>query len=192
MIPKIVHFCYFWPEDNLPLYVYLAVASAKQCIQPEQIKFYIANGAPEPAGVWWQKIRELVTIVRVDPPDQIFGNPLAHVAHQSDVLRLQVLISDGGIYLDTDTICCKSFDNLLHEKCVLGLQGCGHSVGLGNAVILAEPNSEFLRLWLQEYKTFASKGRDDQWDYHSVQLPLILANQSGTSANGLLRILSEE
>ncbi len=43
--------------------------------------------------------------------------------------------------------------------------------GLCNAVILAQKNSKFLRLWLSTYKEFRSKGFDKYWDEHSVIIP---------------------
>ena len=39
--------------------------------------------------------------------------------------------------------------------------------GLCNAVIFAKPQSEFLQLWLLNYKSF----NKEQWDVHSVYLP---------------------
>jgi hypothetical protein len=41
--------------------------------------------------------------------------------------------------------------------------------------LLSEKNSEFVNLWLDEYKTFRSKGRDKYWNEHSVLVPEKLA-----------------
>jgi hypothetical protein len=59
----------------------------------------------------------------------------------------------------------------------MGQEGEGGSVGLTNAVILAEPNAEFLRLWYDSYRKFRSKGRDIFWNEHSVKVPAILAGR---------------
>jgi hypothetical protein len=47
--------------------------------------------------------------------------------------------------------------------------------GLCNAVILSKPNSKFAYKWLESYKSFKSKGRDEYWDEHSVVMPLKLS-----------------
>jgi hypothetical protein len=49
--------------------------------------------------------------------------------------------------------------------------------GLCNAVLLAEKNSEFIRQWMEEYRSFRSKGRDKFWNEHSGKIPLKLADQ---------------
>jgi hypothetical protein len=49
--------------------------------------------------------------------------------------------------------------------------------GITNAVILAEPNAPFLRRWLDAYRSFRSKGKDEFWDEHSVVLPAKLARK---------------
>ena len=45
--------------------------------------------------------------------------------------------------------------------------------GLANAVMIAEPNSPFLKRWYEMYRTFDYR----QWDYHSCKLPMILSQQ---------------
>lgn len=57
------------------------------------------------------------------------------IEHTSDFLRLIVLHTHGGIYLDTDVIVQKSFDLLPAN--FMGLEGFGgdHIQGINNAVI---------------------------------------------------------
>ena len=66
----------------------------------------------------------------------------------------------------------RDFDDLLNESVVLGREG---EFGLANAVILAEPNATFLVRWLDAYRSFRSKGKDEFWSEHSVLLPAKLA-----------------
>ena len=56
--------------------------------------------------------------------------------------------------------------------------------GLCNAVICAKPQSEFLKIWLENYKTFDNS----QWDNHSVYLPLELSKKH----SDLIEIKSQE
>ena len=46
--------------------------------------------------------------------------------------------------------------------------------GLGNSIMLAAPNSSFIRHWLEQYRTFDSL----QWNTHSVQRPFQIAKDA--------------
>ncbi len=101
--------------------------------------------AQEPQGEWWHRAKPFLTCVQVEPPREIFGNPLSHIAHMADVLRLHTLLEHGGIYLDIDVLSLRPFTPLLDEDTVLGEES---GVGLCNAVILAKPGAPFLQEWL--------------------------------------------
>jgi hypothetical protein len=171
MIPNIIHFIFGLKEDfggkGFSFLHFLAVYTAWKVNKPEKMFFHYVF---EPTGDWWAKAKPYLTLNKVNPPEEIFGNALAHFAHKSDVIRLDVLKKYGGIYLDMDVVCINPFRPLLEKKFVLGIEP---GVGLCNAVILSEPNAEFLSLWYNEYKTFDG----NLWSYHSVQLPWILANR---------------
>lgn len=176
-IPNIIHFIYGFKrqESEFELYKYIAIKSAIDVNNPDKVYFHYKY---EPHGIWWNKIKPYLTLEYVEPPEEIYGNNLHHYAHQSDVIRLQKLCKYGGIYLDIDTICLKSFQDLRNNKFVLGIQPnkAGTQIyGLCNAVMLSEKNSEFAIKWIDEYTTFRSKGRDTYWDEHSVIIPLKLA-----------------
>lgn len=178
MIPNIFHFCYGLSEDfggkPYSLVHYLAVKSAFEVNKPEKIFFYYSY---EPQGEWWNKTLEMIEPVKVIAPDEVFGNKLFHVAHKADVLRLEKLIEFGGIYLDLDTICKKPFTPLLENKFVIGKQGKWRNKGLCNAIMMSEKNSEFARIWYEEYRSFRSKGKDKYWGEHSITLPFKLSRQ---------------
>lgn len=153
---------------------HVCVLSAIERLRPTESYIYYEY---EPSGPWWECSRKLLTPVQVSAPREIFGRKLEHVAHRADVLRLQMLIEKGGIYLDADVFVHRSFDELLDNSVVLGEEGIAGQTGLGNAVILAEPGAKFLRRWYAEYRSFRSKGRDEYWGEHSIRLPLALAKQ---------------
>ncbi len=176
-IPNIIHFVFGFKEQNeeFELYRYLAIKSAYDVNKPDKIYFYYYH---EPYGYWWEKIKPYLTLEKVVPPTEIYGNEVYHYAHQADIIRLEKLIERGGIYLDIDTICLKSFKDLLEYDFVMGTQtndGETETYGLCNAVILSKPNAEFALKWHESYKTFKSKGRDIHWDEHSVIKPLELS-----------------
>ncbi len=172
MIPKIIHMIFGMTSDfgGKPFHLIhnIAIKSAYNVIKPDKILLYCKY---EPTNnKYWDDIKNLVEIVKIDPPNEIFGNEIEHCAHKADVLRLIKLIEIGGIYLDCDTICINSFDNLLDNKFVMAKQD---NRGLCNAIMLSEHNSEFGKIWYDNYRTFDKT----MWDEHSVVLPKKLANQ---------------
>jgi hypothetical protein len=176
-IPKTLHYCYFKPDfadKPWSLVHYVCVKSAIQRIKPEAAFFYYEN---EPQGPWWELSKPLLRPTKITAPREIFGRALVHPAHRADVVRLQMLLEHGGIYLDTDVFVHRDFDDLLDNSCVIGQEGIDASEGLSNAVLLAERGVSFLQRWYEEYHWFRSKGRDEYWNEHSIKLPLKFAAQ---------------
>lgn len=177
-IPKLLHYTFGMARDfggkPWSLMHHVCLMSAIERIRPEKTFFYCQY---EPTGPWWQLSRPHVELVQIEAPKEIFGRPLKHVAHQSDVVRLQKLIEHGGIYLDADVLVQRDFDDLLDNSTVLGQEGEGGEYGMANAVILAEPAAPFICRWLEAYRSFRSQGRDEYWNEHSVQLPVKLARE---------------
>jgi hypothetical protein len=177
-IPRILHYCFGFSENfggkPLGLSHYVCIRSAIEHLSPDRVYFYYEY---EPAGPWWGKLRGIVEPVRITAPREIFGRPISHPAHRSDVTRLQALIEHGGIYMDTDVFVHRSFDHLLDYSTVLGREDEEKHHKLCNAVILAEPQAPFLRRWLESYRDFRGKGRGKFWNEHSVLRPAMLANE---------------
>jgi hypothetical protein len=177
MIPKALHYCFGMSPNDKPwsLIHHACVMSAIERVRPTDVFFYTEY---EPTGPWWELTRRQVTFKKINAPREIFGNPLLHVAHRADVVRLEKLLSLGGIYLDVDVFVHRSFDPLLNHAAVLGEQIVdGAIVGLCNAVILAESGAPFLQRWHSEYRSFRSRGHDEYWDEHSVRLPYQLSKK---------------
>lgn len=137
-------------------------------LRPDAIYFYYEH---EPTGPWWDVTLPLITPVKITAPRQVFGRPLNKVQHRADVLRLQRLVETGGIYLDSDIIALRGFDDLFDHQFVISEEGPGGAHGLSNAVLLAEPRSSFATRWLAAYHDFS----DEYWTKHSIQLPKRLA-----------------
>jgi hypothetical protein len=173
-IPKILHYCFGFKEDfggkPWSLVHYACVRSAIERLRPERAYIYLEY---EPKGVWWKATRHFLTLQKMNGPTEVFGNPLRHPAHVADVVRLRKLLENGGIYLDADVFVHRSFDDLLDNSVVLGEEGAAGKYGLGNAVILAEPDAPFIKRWYDEYRSFRSEG----WSEHSIQKPMELARK---------------
>ena len=186
MIPNIIHFMYFTgPNSREFSYLnYLSVKTAHKVQRPEKIYFYYNQ---EPLNNKnWDAMKPYVTMVKIDPPNEYMGIALNYPQYQADVVRLQKLIEHGGIYLDTDILLLKPLTDLMDRHCVLGAESYVDHVAdlhttdlnkigsVSNAVILAEPNSRFINLWLEELP----RGfKNNVWAYHAVVLPLELYKQ---------------
>ena len=173
MIPNIVHFNYgLIPQKEEFLFVYyIAVLSCYIINKPDNIFFYYHY---EPYGKWWEKTKELVNPIKIPIPTHIGQKEIKHVAHKSDIQRLQAIHDFGGIYLDIDTICYKPWKDLLNNDFVIAQEekSNGANMGLCNAIMMSKPKSHFARLWLNNYEKFFNP---DGWQESSTVLPLNLS-----------------
>ncbi len=171
MIPNHVHFIFGLDQafggKPFSFVHFLAVLSAKKVNKPDEIVFHYEY---EPEGEWWERAKPFLTLARVNAPRYFNGRALEHFAHRADVLRLQILLAEGGIYLDADTFCVTPFTPLLKESTVLGIEP---NAGLSNAVILAAKGAQFLKVWLDTYSSFDSK----DWRSHSIRMPFRLSKR---------------
>lgn len=173
MIPNIFHLIYFYKDNTeFPLTHSITINSVRILNNPDKIYFYSDK---KPVGKYWDKISNYVELVLVKAPEFVFDRKLHHLAHKSDVLRLSILMEQGGIYIDMDVICKKPFTEFLSYDMVMGKQGRWRKMGLCNGVILANKDSEFLKLWYDEFRNFRSKGHDKFWSEMSVSKPLELS-----------------
>lgn len=174
-IPRIFHFVIISSEPCfLQFYAFTAIATALHYNPGWTV---ILHATFEPTGLYWQKIARRVQL-NVIPPFEYYGIArLFHGAHKADVIRLLALREIGGVYLDTDTITVKSFEPLLNEQFVMGVQSSYYDAppGLCNATLLGRRHAKFVRIWCRRYVTFRSKGRDKLWDYHSGRIPALLS-----------------
>lgn len=170
LTPKVIHFVYFAPcsleRFQLNFIQYIAIKSAI-IRNPDYTVILHCN--MEPAGDFWSELKPFVQINIEVLPKKVFDIDIVQIEHRVDVFRLNLLIEFGGVYLDTDTITLKSFDNFLRSRPVMGREG---GSGLCNAVIFSPPGSEFLRRWLALYENF----HNDQWNEFSVLAPKRLAD----------------
>lgn len=151
---------------------HLSVATAVAVNKPSEVVFWHEH---EPRGRWWDATRPLVTLRKIQAPTHVFDRPLLHPAHQADVVRLQAVIDEGGVYLDSDVWCLRPFAELKAKSFWMGRQG--RAYGLCNATMGGRAGAAFAKRWLAEYATFRSRGQDQYWDEHSVRLPLRLAGE---------------
>jgi hypothetical protein len=170
-IPNIIHFCFGLQEQKTPfLFVhYVAVLSAKIVNNPDTIYMYYHY---EPFGEWWDRLKPIVTLEKVDIPISIGNKAIVQTAHKADIIRMVKLIERGGVYFDIDTISYRPYADLLNNECVFAWERYPDMIC--NAVMLAAPNSTFMNLWFQNYyEHFVTDG----WSESSIFLPATLYNK---------------
>jgi len=172
MIPNIVHFVYGLEEqeyDFLFAY-YLSVLSAKLINNPDKIYFHYTH---KPTGKWWDKTEKLVELNQIESPTTLGGKNIINLAHKADRVRLEVLEDCGGVYFDIDTVCVSPYKHLLDYDCAMGAEEKSYKgyPRLCNAVIFAEPNSKFIKKWIDSAHTFFNPY---EWGSYAVKSPSIL------------------
>jgi mannosyltransferase OCH1-like enzyme len=83
-------------------------------------------------------------------------NNISNLGAKSDILRYEILEREGGIYIDTDFECVKSFDELLHLD-FFAANGHVDNPEVINSVIGCIPNNKVIKSFvsnLQKIKTF--------------------------------------
>lgn len=197
-IPRRFHFVFGLRPQTTPFHLahFLCLESCRQVNEPEEIVFHYHH---EPWGPYWERIRPHLTLSRVEPEAFVvesrryFEHPegrfirlhALEYAHQSDFLRLKLLIAHGGVYADIDTLFVNPLPaGLYRQPFVIGEedpiapQGTGElEASLCNALLMAARASRFARVWLERmYDVF-----DGTWSRHSC-----------TEAARLARVMSGE
>lgn len=171
VIPRVIHFIFFGFTEFQYIH-YLAVKSALQ-VHRVPVRLYYSQAPTDNS--WWDEIAQEVELVQVKPPQEFAGVELTSYQYKADILRLQILQEQGGAYLDIDVISLKSFDDLWHESCVLGLEN-QDGTSITNAVILVEPGHPFISRWLEET---GHNLKDRPWAWHGVCLPYEIYSSQG-------------
>ena len=170
-IPKIVHFVVGQEQDkqnsSFTFFNYLVFLAARRHIRPTKLFVHYYR---EPNTFWWNQTKHDTeidpTLLKVRLVDKVFNRSVDHPAHRADVIRLEVMLQYGGIYLDTDTVCIRSFNPLLNLNDVVLAYETDNKNLIGTAVFLAKRNAAFIRRWYDAYQSFDGKC----WTCHSVTL----------------------
>ncbi len=178
MIPNVFHFVFGLREQDEPFHLmhYLCLASCLEVNKPDAVFLHYRH---EPYGEWWERIRPRLQLRRIEPERFIaeyrYDDPAVarfRYAHLADFARLRVLLEEGGIYADIDTLFLKPVPEqwrrypfiLGRERPPKAASGGG---SLCNAWIASAPGSEFGRRWLEGM----AAAFDGSWSAHSTLLP---------------------
>ncbi len=142
MIPKIVHYCWFGKNE-----------------MPEKVKYCIKSWEKYLSNykiMLWNEENFDVTICKFT--EQAYK--LKKYAFVSDYVRIYALIKYGGIYLDTDIEVIKSFDDLLYERVILGLDEGGNLT----ALMASEKEHNYFKMILKHYNQHEFIKKDNSLD----------------------------
>ena len=129
MIPKIIHYCWFGGEK--PKKVLKCIESWKKCLPDYEIKEWNISNFD---------INQLSYTA-----DAYEARKYAFV---SDVARVKALYDYGGIYLDTDVMVYKSFDEILHHKVVFGFE---EEMYVATSFMACEPRHPIMKQFVSLY-----------------------------------------
>jgi hypothetical protein len=161
------HFIWFWPEEiekaEFKFFMYLSVESFLKTNPDKEVIFHTNRHIDSPL---FDLVKDRIKVEYTQAPTEIFGNKIAHVTHASDVYRLKLLIEQGGIYTDFDTITLKSFDPVLPTHGELVYSSCNYpKEKFSNGCIVSGPNNPFLIKWLDGYRDYKKK-----WAHNSIEV----------------------
>jgi predicted O-methyltransferase YrrM/mannosyltransferase OCH1-like enzyme len=162
-IPKIIHLLFFGETDFQP-YHYKCITSMIKAMPNYKVVIY---NKVEPIGnAYWDCLKKfsVVNIEKIEPPITFDGFDLKHFQYKADVVRIEKLYEHGGIYLDIDMLIFKNFEKIFesgHDFYISRENYDGE--GLINAFIASKPKNEFLKIWLDSFKTGL---RMNVWAYH--------------------------
>lgn len=172
MTNNIIHFVYpVWPNVRKLSYLnYIAVLLARQIQKPDHIYFWV-NKEPDNGG-WWSEIRPLVTVMQIDMPDTYYGVKIHYPQIRSDITRLEILNTHGGIYMDTDILLRRPLHDFMEGAFTMCYEPSdGEPQSACNALMIAKPHSMFIYKWLAKMHQAI---QSQTWAYGGVVLPFDL------------------
>jgi hypothetical protein len=177
------HFIFGLAPQREPLHLvhYLCLESCRRVNRPPTIFLHYRH---EPHGPLWERIKPHLTLRRVTAasglPDRYDATEEGRLirdagwsyAHEADFLRLEILIAEGGVYADMDTLFVQPLAaRWLAKEFVMGeeapVPGADRVLrpSLCNALMLAQPGAAFARRWLERM----GEAFDGTWSRHSNQ-----------------------
>lgn len=172
-IPKIVHIA--WLENpELDFMTYLTIRSAIVSIRPERINLHYTS--LNETNEWFLQLRDHLYLVQHDLQKEYRKEVEENweIQQITDLVRLDAIEKEGGIYLNKDVLALRPFDNLLNSNTdvVMGHQGADRNA-LSNAVIVGRRGSAFIKRWRAGYGNFSA----EEENYPSSLLPKELSQQ---------------
>ena len=169
-IPKIVHYVWFGTKE-MDFIMYLSIISTLFLLNPETVLIHGDGGLH---GKYFEKAQrdKRVKLINRERPFHIFGRQVMYSQHRSDIVRAEVLLKYGGIYMDWDVLWLQNPDELIN-KGYDAIANYDHmpqpyfpyTINLG--VLMAKPKSTFVKRWQDALINY----RSEDFLYNAVELP---------------------
>lgn len=151
MIPKVIHYCWFGGKKKSKL--------MKDCIL--SWKKYL----PDYEIIEWNENNCDLSSLFVKE-----AYKLKKWAFVADYIRLKILYEHGGIYLDTDMMVLKSFDDLLVN---INFFGAEDKEYINGAIIGSIKNNEFIKECISRYESI---NVSNEIDFGLITIPRIITD----------------
>ena len=169
-IPKIVHYVWFGSKE-MDFVMYLSMLSTLFIANAETV--YV-HGDGRLFGKYFEKIKQdkRLRLINHHQPLHIFGHSIRNLQHMSDIIRAEVLLKYGGIYVDWDVIWLLDPEEIINQGYDtvanydhMEKPGFPNTINLG--VFMAKPRSTFVKKWQDALSNY----RSDDFQYNAVLLP---------------------
>lgn len=172
-IPNVYHFICLQPMEFNLVHA-LAITTCQFINQPRKITVYVDQ---EPKNnTYWDKIKKFITVEKVVRPELVDGVQIVYPQLMADLLRLEILIENGGVYLDFDTLVLRSMEKLLHHDAVVfsnldddDPEDLGKITTISNGFLGFQANDPFLKEW--RGRILEHLGDEGVWAWGAVVLP---------------------
>lgn len=166
MIPKIIHYCWFG-RGEMPELAQRCIASWHQHMPDWEYKLWNEDNFDVNSTSYTKEAYEA-----------------KKYAFVSDYVRLWALCNEGGLYLDTDVMVFKSFDELLEHGAFAGFEGSKH-LPVGTCVMASRARGEWVKEQLDAYAGRHFIKGDGTFDLTTnVQYMTAIMLSNGFVANG--------
>lgn len=142
-IPKIIHYCWFGGKEK-----------------PSKIQKCIDS--------WHKYLNDYEFIEWNESNFNINCNKYVKQAYEnkkfayvSDYARINALYQYGGIYMDTDVMVYKSFDDLLDNKCILGFEEENY---IATSFMASIPKHDLIKEFIDRYEGIEFYNEDNSLD----------------------------
>jgi len=170
IVPNLIHYINL-KQSKLEFPLFLNILSVWLHQKPDAI--YLHCDDCEYNGKYWRAlmtIPELKSILKINKLSNlkmnIFNIKPGFIQHKSDVLRILVLMSFGGIYLDNDMILVNSLDKYRHFEMTVSWDS--DKDGIGNQILIANRNARLLKSMFDGYRF---NYKPEEWYYNGGYYP---------------------
>ena len=142
-IPKIIHFCWFGGKEK-PSKVQKCIESWHKYLSDYEFMEWNENN---------------FDINSNEYVKQAYNEK--KFAYVSDYARIKALYQYGGIYMDTDVMVYKSFNDLLDNQCILGFEEENY---IATSFMACVPKHELIKKFIDKYENISFYNSDKSID----------------------------